>query len=262
MALLLAACKHDARPTRIATFNIETFPRHERQVEGAFGEIAALEADAVAVEEIIDPARFEREAVARLGSHWQFAHAETMPEGSPYTVHIGVLYDREVYALVGEKLHDDTRVDGRHKPVLEVDLRREADDDLVKIFVVHFKSGSAWREIRAKQYAALEKILARAGGGHIVVLGDFNATEESDRDDLFRVAAETRLQWITAPLPCSAFWDKPDVCDTSRLDHVLAWKPGTAVARGACALGCSARDSCPTYVEDVSDHCPIEVLLP
>ena len=253
-------CRESHHPAHLATFNIEIFPHSEAQVDGAFAEIAALDADAIAVQEIIEPDRFAREAQARLGPSWKFAHANTMPIGSRYSVHVGVLYDGDAYTLRGTQLHDDTRLDGSHKPVLEVDLERGGE--LLQIFVVHFKSGSAFRPIRAQQFRALERILARRPGAQRVVLGDFNATSDGDRDDLARVAAATGLHWVTEPLACSAFWERDDGCATSRLDHVLAWAPGDAIARGGCAAGCEMRDSCPLYVDQVSDHCPIEVTIP
>ena len=197
---------------------------------------------------------------ARLGANWKFAHAETMPVGSRYSVHVGVLFDADRYTLRGTHLHDETRLDGSDKPTFEVDL--EHDGELLQMFVVHFKSGTAGRATRARQFDALARMLAVTPGAHRVVLGDFNATSDDDRTDLARVAAGAGMAWVTEPLACSAFWERDDGCATSRLDHVLAWAPGDAVARGACADGCQMRDSCPVYADEVSDHCPIDVTIP
>ena len=258
--------RHDGPPPlRVATFNIETFPKNDAQVEGAFDQIAALGADAIAVQEIQDPGVFVAAAARRLGPTWRFVHASSLPPGSRYSDHLGVLFDGDKLALVDETLHDDTRLDGRHKPTFEVRLRPRDGGPVVQIFVVHLKAGSEGRDIRHRQYAALTDLIvhARRAGERTILLGDFNATEEGDRDDLAMLAARTGLAWETEALPCSAFWDRADDCPTSRLDHVLGWRvAGAVVARGACADGCELRDRCPAWVGEVSDHCPVTVTLP
>jgi len=162
-------------------------------------------------------------------------------------------------------VHDDTRVDGRHKPTFEVRLAPRDGSPVLQLFVVHFKSGGDYRDVRARQFAALGAILARARrpGERVAVLGDFNATDaQGDREDLAALAAQTELAWRTEALACTAFWDRDDGCFPSRLDHVLASSPGGATAHAACSDGCPVRDRCPRYVEDVSDHCPVSIALP
>jgi len=53
----------------------------------------------------------------------------------------------------------------------------------VTCLVVHLKSGSDGRELRARQLVALGRVIARVAlrHDHLVVLGDFNATEQADR---------------------------------------------------------------------------------
>jgi endonuclease/exonuclease/phosphatase family metal-dependent hydrolase len=251
----------DPPPLRVATFNIEEFPKNAAQVEAAFDQIAVLDADAIAVQEIMDPGAFAAAANRRLGPTWHFVHANTMPPGSRFRVEVGVLYDGDRYSLVSETLHDDTRLDdGRQKPVLEVRLRPRAGGAVVQLFVLHLKAGADGRAIRHRQLDALADLLSSAAhpGERTIVLGDFNATEPADRDDLAQLAARTDLSWVTESLPCSAFWDRDDGCATSRLDHVLAWHPATSTAAaGACADGCDLRDRCPRYADEVSDHCPV-----
>jgi endonuclease/exonuclease/phosphatase family metal-dependent hydrolase len=94
-------------------------------------------------------------------------------------------------------------------------------------------------------------------------MGDFNATEPADREDLARLARATGLVWATEGLACSAFWSRDDGCPRSRLDHVLtSTAPRSVTAAGACATeGCDRQDRCPRYVHDVSDHCPVVVDL-
>jgi hypothetical protein len=255
-------CPKEPPPLRVATFNIETFPKNPGQIEGAFDEIARLGVGALAVQEIFDPGVFAEAANRRLGPSWRFVHTETMPPGSRYSVHVGVLFDGEQLELVSETVHGETRLDGRHKPTFEVRLRPKGGGEIVQIFVVHFKSGTDGRAVRERQFEALGDLLlaARRPDERTMVMGDFNTTELDDRDDLALLSARTGLQWNTEALECSAFWDRRDDCATSRLDHVLSWsRATTVVASGACLDGCEIRDRCPLYSDEVSDHCPVTV---
>ncbi len=255
MLAVRAACTHHTSALRVATFNIEDFPQHARQIDGAFRELSATGASIFAVQEIMEPARFVRELHARLGEAWDFVHTDTGSHD------LGVAFDRRAWRLVSTEVHDETCLGGNHKPTLEVQLR--AGDETVRVLVVHFKSGSAGRDVRARQHAALLRIVraAAASGDRVVVMGDFNATEPADRDDLARLARATGLAWATESLACSAFWSRDDGCPRSRLDHVLTSSPPhEVVAGGACASeGCDWQQSCPLYVDEVSDHCPVVV---
>jgi endonuclease/exonuclease/phosphatase family metal-dependent hydrolase len=131
------------------------------------------------------------------------------------------------------------------------------------VLVVHLKAGGDGHDIRARQYVALAKIVSevKRSGERVVLLGDFNATGDDDRDDLALLARDTGMTWATRELACSAFWSRDDGCPTSRLDHVLTWAPPSKVeAAGACATdGCEWQHRCPLYAEQVSDHCPVVV---
>ncbi len=259
-AATVCVCRREEPPAlRFATFNIEDFPKDRRQIEDVFREIDALGAEFVAVQEIGEPELFLREAHRRLGVRWDFAHVDTRPVGERRRGHhIGVLFDSLKWDLIGTRVHEGTRLDGRHKPVLEVTLRRGSTS--VRVLVVHLKYGTEGRAIRARQLTALAEIIrtARRSGERIVVLGDFNATEVADRADLDRLAKDTGLVWASEPLLCTSFWARSDGCPRSRLDHVLTWAPPSSIrAAGACASeGCDWQASCPVYV---SDHCPVVV---
>jgi endonuclease/exonuclease/phosphatase family metal-dependent hydrolase len=251
---------------RVATFNIEDFPKNARQVEAAFDEIAGLDASIVAVQEIRDPALFAGAAQRRLGKSWQFVHVSTAPlaEGTRPTNHLGVLFDDRRYRLVQTRVHDETRLEGRQKPTLDVELQSTSDEDeSLRVLVVHLKSGGEHQDIRKRQLYALAGIVneAKWTGARVILLGDFNSTGDGDRQAIGDLKAATGMSWATELLDCSAFWDRDDGCPRSRLDHVMV--SGRFVethAAGACAReGCDWQDSCPLYAEQVSDHCPVVV---
>lgn len=262
LGMRVLACRDRERPLRFATFNIEDFPKDQRQIDLAFEEIAKLDADFVAVQEITDPGLFAAEAVNRLGGAWQLAAMDTAPRLHP-THHMGVLYDRRRWTLVDLTMHDETRLGATHKPTIEVRLRPAGGGEVLRVLVVHLKAGGENADIRGKQQLALERIIAYRRE-RTIVLGDFNATGDRDRRNLAELAERTHLAWATASLGCSAFWSRDDGCFRSRLDHVLMWRaPEQVFAAGACAThGCEWEESCPTYVEHVSDHCPVVVTAP
>jgi endonuclease/exonuclease/phosphatase family metal-dependent hydrolase len=253
-------CGAEDPPVRIATFNIEDFPRDGRQIDGAFDELAALGAEIVAVQEIVDPGLFQAEAVNRLGGAWQFVAISTAPYGGHPTHHLGVLFDRRTWTLVDAMPHDETRLGATHKPTLEVRLRPAGGGDVLRLLVVHLKAGGENADIRARQHAALAKIIGYRRE-RTIVLGDFNATADPDRASIAALARNTSLVWASEPLACSAFWSRDDGCYRSRLDHVLMWQaPASVRAAGGCAThGCEWEASCPNYAHEVSDHCPVVI---
>lgn len=264
LVLALVACRRESPELRIATFNIEDFPKGPAQVRAAFDELVATHAEIIAVQEIDDPALFARVAHERLGVRWQFVpSAWTRPPGEDHPRHLGVVFDSARWQLAGTTLHTDTMLGMQHKPTLEVDLAPVGGGAVVRVLVVHFKAGSDGYDIRKLQLAALARILDRLPrGSHTVVMGDFNATEPGDRSGIERIA-QGRLTWATKGLACSAFWRREDSCPRSRLDHVLTWTPPHGVeALGACKRdGCDTQQSCPLYATAVSDHCPVVITL-
>lgn len=255
-----ASCHHAPDRVRIATFNIEHFPKNVVQVAAAFDEIVATGANLVAVQEITDPALFVAAARRRLGASWELVHD---PRRIADHHHIGVLFDRAAWRFVSSQTHDGTRFSRFDLPVFELRLAPDGGGTIVRILVVHLRPMTAGRPIRARQHEVITKLAtaARGSGERVVVLGDFNATEDGDRDDLGALARDAGLVWATEALPCTAFWRRDDGCPRSRLDHVLTSEsPIRAVAGGACETeGCARQDRCPLYAERVSDHCPVVV---
>ena len=263
LGLVLCGCLLAARCAapglRVATFNIENYPRDARQVAGAFALLDTLDAPVVAVQEITDPRAFEQAARAHLGDSFRFVHHA----GGPLQ-RVGVLYDADRFALAYARTHDATRIEGLGKPTLEVRLRRGRGPAL-RVFVVHLKAGGAFAGVRREQLRQLAPIVRAAteSWDEVIVLGDFNATGAEDRETLAAFAQSTRLHWASAGLACTSYWDRSDGCRGAALDHVLTReRPRAIEARGPCEeIGCSPGDRCPTFHREVSDHCPVTVDL-
>ena len=249
-----------ARRGAIATFNIENFPRDERQTRGAFAAIEATGASAVAVQEITEPQTFAAEARARLGPSWRF-----VSDSGARLQHVGVLFDGEVFTLGYARTHDETSLGGTHKPTLEVRLRRVDGGRAARLFVVHLKAGGQEHApVRARQLVALAGIVGEAARSwdEVLVLGDFNSTTEGDRELLARFARRTGLDWSSRGLACTSYWDRSDGCLGVALDHVFSRRAAATEVGEPCATeGCEMRGRCPAFHREVSDHCPVVLHL-
>ena len=250
---------------RLATFNIEQYPKHPEQERAALALIASLDAQAVALQEITQPERFAEAARLHLGPSWTTVFAS----GGP-SLRVGLLVDQRAFAVDGAWTHTDTMITPRDRPTLEVRLlpRRTkrggdvAPEQGLRVLVVHLKATGHGLSRRREQYAALSRLLARARvtGDEVAVLGDFNATEPEDRQLLQRLAREHRVGWVTRGLRCTSYWARSDGCRSSSLDHGLSSVPTRRVfTAGPCGAwrGCEPGDHCPLYCRQVSDHCPV-----
>lgn len=245
--------------TRVATFNVENYPRSDQQEAGAFDAIRSLDAVAVGVQEIKDPAAFADAARRRLGDAWRFVFAEPSPEQR-----VGVLFDSSAVALLSTRTIRETETYPSAKPAFEARLARSRGDAL-RLIVVHLKAGGDSSAVRRDQIKALLPVVAAAvaTGDQVVLFGDFNATGEDDRRAIEALAAATGMEWASKGLSCTSYWSRSDGCLGSALDHVLTSPSSRGVrARGPCETeGCAPGATCPIFHRDVSDHCPVSVDL-
>lgn len=251
------------KPLRVGSFNIENYPKSERQIELAFEAIGELDYQALAVQEITDPRGFAREAKRRLGRHHRFVFNRRGPEHR-----LGVLFDTRRLKLLSTRSYQQPQIDGRGKPAFEARLRIDGSEDkadVLRLIVVHLKAGGDFVDLRRQQLRALRKVLKRAkrSGERVVLLGDFNATSPEDRIEIEALAGAAKMTWASEGLECTSYWDRNDGCLGTPLDHVLTWtRPEGIAARGPCEReGCARRDRCPVFHGEVSDHCPLTVDL-
>ncbi len=256
--LLAAAVALPARcprpPLRVATFNVEDFPRDDRQVEGAFAEIRRTTAPVVALQEITDPAVLAAAARAELGEGWR----ALTTTGDHHR--LGLLYDAGRVEVRSVVVREETRVVPGARPALDAEL--VVDGRPLRVVTVHLKAGGRSQvPVRALQLARLGELLVDEDGP-VVVLGDFNTSTDADRAAVAALAHATRLTWASEDLGCTALWEEDRAgCVGRALDHVLSATPATVTVGAACAAGCPPADRCPRWRHEVSDHCPVVVEL-
>src|SRR5262249_32973514 len=118
LSALLLVMWYGARGTsRVATFNIENYPKSGRQEVGAFDAIRSLDAVAIGVQEITDTAAFAAAAERRLGASWRFVFADPGP-----AQRVGVLFDGDALSLLSTRTLRETEVQRGAKPAFEARL--------------------------------------------------------------------------------------------------------------------------------------------
>lgn len=251
-----SSCLRD-RSTQFATFNIENFPKSDRQIDGAFEAIEDSGAAVVGVQEITEPTTFRREAKARLGDHWRFRAPSDPPKHAP-----GLLWDARRLELVDWEVHPDTVVYDGGRPVVE-GMFETSTGGRAEVFTLHFKASPDGLPLRERQYAALRRVLDEHAddADATLVAGDFNSTEPRDRELLAGLRRATGLRWLSKSIDCTGYWKPADECRSFVLDHVFAGGlSARALGRGPCEqMGCEPGESCPTFWSRVSDHCPVTV---
>jgi endonuclease/exonuclease/phosphatase family metal-dependent hydrolase len=266
---------------RVATFNIELFGYPEKVTDdGRLRTILEeLDADVIAVQEIMAPARFER-LVRRMGGagrDYRFAQSSC---GGKSRMHLGFVYDARRVAYEGAQEFPELEPggDGRcHDGGRPGFLGRfRADGKEIGLLAVHFEPGGEPEKMkrRREQWEKALAIVAReraAGRPAIAILGDTNSTgflEDRGRERTFiegRVKA-AGLVLATGKVECSEYW-RPDGDGPwlpSMLDHVVVSKEFPVAARarvhGYCVqAGCVPFRAPPRDYQRVSDHCPVSV---
>ncbi|HUH01417.1 MAG TPA: endonuclease/exonuclease/phosphatase family protein, partial [Kofleriaceae bacterium] len=180
--LVWPRCGPDAsEPLVLGSFNIRFFPEPETDLERVAERIAELDADAFAVQEIIEPRAFEA-VLARASELTGRDYAVTLSRycTRTYEMHLGVVYDRRRVELrEARSLSTPARCRADHPSAHLAVLAR--GDRRVGFVAIHFKAGGdadnhhrrrgQWRQVIATQ-AGLERDL----GAPVVLAGDYNTT--------------------------------------------------------------------------------------
>lgn len=267
-----------AEPLVLGSFNIRFFPEPNTDLERVAERIAELDADAFAVQEIIEPRAFDV-VLARASELTGRDYAVTLSRYCTrrHPMHVGVVYDRRRFELrEARSLSTPVRCRADHPSAHLAVLAR--GDRRFGFVAIHFKAGGEadhhhrrrgqWRQVIATQ-AELERDL----GVPVVLAGDYNTTgmrfdgagERSYIDHMIRAAG---LELVTRDLPCTAYY-RPHApaprFAPSTLDHFLSRgvlsNPRTL---GMCrSLACRPQPDgdAPEDFRTVSDHCPIAVDL-
>jgi len=278
---------------RVATFNIRMFPCNTNcECKQRFGfenctdkgeprtnldvlaaTIKRIDADLIAVNEILDPDAFSAFAAEKLGPDWQFIYAS---EGGAQKV--GFLYNsavitpgtkqafKEIYTGLVRKDHPPQCLGMRTalRPAFACHFLVNGTKFDFQAVVVHLKAGPC-PSVRRAQWKLIEKVVDRLAhkDPDIIVLGDFNdiGTEAKDFAEFRRTK---KYAVATGAVSCTHYGRGSG----STLDYILVSRnalkhvvKGSEFAGGPCANGCGKNPAWKNYRKAVSDHCPVSVQL-
>jgi hypothetical protein len=276
---LLSLCERPS-PLVLGTFNIENFPDVFTDRDGVAAALAALDADAFAVQEIGDVAAFGSvlaDAGARTGRRWAAVFTPYCRARSDLRMNIGIVYDRDrlelrtLRPLTAGETCPKGQVPGLAAAFESADGRRLALASVHLTALDHDRAHEARRAEWSWLAAELPGLTAELGAP-VILAGDFNSTgwlDPTSTEHRFITAllADRALQLPTGHLGCSAYWNQRAAArwDISLLDHFVA--PAglsfkAAESLGMCAeLACAPQDGPPSDWTRVSDHCPVRVVL-
>lgn len=259
----------------LGTFNIRRFPEPGTDLEAVARAIAELDADAFAVQEIVEVPVFRAvliRAGALSGRRYGVALESSHCPRRDGATHVGVVYDLDRLELVESRmLGEYTCPEGQPAGMLA--LLRADDGRRFALASVHFTSGDRGktRAERTAQWAwivdELPELRAELGAP-VIVGGDFNSTgylgvDDPERRFIDALIDRHGLQLPTGGLACSMYWKQGGRWPVSLLDHVVVPRElavGPAEALGMCAeLACVPQDGPPRAWQTVSDHCPVRV---
>ncbi|MEZ4385267.1 MAG: endonuclease/exonuclease/phosphatase family protein [Nannocystaceae bacterium] len=270
--------KRDA--LRVVSWNLRNFPDEHQDLELLRSRLRSLDADVIAVQEVLRPAALEA-----LMPEWELAISE---RGGQRDQRVGVLYDPRRVELLGEPVeHDALSLGGRVRPALSVYVRGRAGGPDFHLVVVHLKAmrdGYAQRQEQWPRLADLIAELQTTGPGapdrDVILVGDFNTTgppggaPEDELRALAEVLGAVGMRRLDNASGCSAYWDgprrdawqEPSLLDLVWISDLSEAAGGDARAYGHCARHrCAAFRSTDAYpdldFERVSDHCPVLVDL-
>ena len=252
-------------PLRIATWNLEFFPRDPTTIERVATLIEAERLDMIAVQEISDPAPFF-ELAGRLRTH----DAVVAQEG-PAFLRVGLLVrrDRLEATAVDTLFLDDPNAFPR--PVLSAALRVRPESGVpsfdFRVLVVHLKAGIG-ADDQARRGSALQTLdryvqgeLAAPEREHdIIILGDFNDSMiDVSPDNVFSPMFDRPDVYSLLTLPLEESGERTFLRFEAFLDHVVMTRD-TLDEYGAGEVQVRHLElELPEYPFVVSDHLPVFV---
>ncbi|HWB82406.1 MAG TPA: endonuclease/exonuclease/phosphatase family protein [Nannocystaceae bacterium] len=276
-ALAAWAMQSDDR-IRVATFNIEMFPRLSTDRAAVAQTIAEIDADVLAIQEIVDADALRRvlaEASREHGRDWQLVVGAC--GGDRLRVTTGIAWDASRVELVEARSFPGLMPGGNGEcgrdQTATLAVVETAAEHRLAVLSVHLAPFPERFDERKLQWPRVLAILADAEArwdAEAIALGDYNTTGFStkpseEREFVDDVVARAGMELLTGELECTEYWQPvPPFSDVvpSLLDHAVTTGGDWDAPRvmGLCArLRCerTARPAMDPQWRSVSDHCPV-----
>jgi endonuclease/exonuclease/phosphatase family metal-dependent hydrolase len=278
LGLAVLAVSFSGREARVATFNIEFFPKTDTDFASVARTIADVDSDVVALQEIRDDVPLS----------WVLAEASRLTEREYQAVlspcldvtrwmTTGLVWDASRWTLVETRSYPGLEPDGQGscgdgQPGF-LGVFDDGDGTRLAVLAVHLPALPDRYERRRELWPRVLEIQRRVQaelGIPVLALGDFNSTGPVDDRDAERrfieeVVDAAGYHLLTEDIDCTEYWHpQPDAYHPSILDHIVATDGDWSAARstGYCRrLECRpvAADAMDPDYFHVSDHCPVVV---
>lgn len=266
----------------VTTYNLRNFDRDSRAGRTDLNELARIieanKSDVMAFQEIADKQAFKKMVETNLPG---YSYIMTTCGGMAKQ-QLAVAYKEATFDFIS-RIEDRSFSGGEGsngcgslRPVLIVDLRRKETNTIHSFGVVHLKAGGGRRDFekRWKQYGGLKYLSDRYTDKNLILLGDFNSTGYSIKDDDYvrfeNFIGRAGMRSVSENLGCTSYWNGTaggEELQPSILDHILIQDKNlddmSEVKLGAHCEQVSCRPSTRAELgvsfNSVSDHCPIQV---
>ena len=263
----------------VSTYNIRNFDRDQREgntnIPLLQTIIKSVQSDVMAFEEVVNTKAFKSLMDSVLPGY----KYEISTCGGGGKQNIAIAYNPKVFTFKSKaedlSFSDSTGKCGSLRPMFSVTLTGKDRKDYT-FAGVHLKAGGRQdaMERRWEQYEKLESLMAKFKGDNIIILGDFNSTGYTPKDEDYTKFTSflnnSGMRTMSENLGCTNYWTGTlgnGLYEASVIDHVVIQdkltsqvsdvRVGSHCEKFACRP-MAVNDLGATY-QNVSDHCPVQV---
>ncbi|MFL5786224.1 MAG: endonuclease/exonuclease/phosphatase family protein [Bacteriovoracaceae bacterium] len=284
LALLLLFSSSAWARWSVSAYNIRNFDHDPDAGQTDYKELARIiktvKSDVMTFEEVVNADAFASVMADALPSY----RYNVSTCGGFGKQKIAIAYNPAVFEFVSQKedfTFSGSGLDtgcGSLRPVFLVTLKMKKTRDTFVFAGVHLKAGGDARSMQSRwgQYRKLQNLIQETGNAHLILMGDFNTTGYSPRNEdytRFNEMLEQSGMWtVSEKFTCTAYWsggDQDPNESPSILDHIVmsnamaANIESTQVGAHCQKVSCAqlpAADLGLSYAK-VSDHCPVQVIF-
>lgn len=279
--ILLFLSIHGWAKWSVSTYNIRNFdndPGAGRTNLSELGKIIKdVQSDVMAFVEVINKPAFDTLIQTNLpGYAYQISSC-----GGFGKQHLAIVYNKKTFDYVGHQEDlsfsgPDANKCGSLRPVFLVTLKNKTTGKNTTFGAIHLKAGGNIQamERRWQQYVKLQSLAANNNNDNLILLGDFNTTGYSPKDQDYEkfetLLSQSKLRTTSETIHCSSYWaglNGGSLHQPSTLDHIVVQDSQFAqvesVKVGAHCAKLDCREATPSDLgisyQSVSDHCPVQV---
>lgn len=265
----------------VSTYNIRNFDNDPDAGRTNLTELGRIikdfQSDVMAFVEVVNKPAFDTLIQTNLpGYAYQISNC-----GGFGKQHLAIVYNKKTFDYVRHQEDlsfsgADANKCGSLRPVFLVTLRNKISGKNTTFGAIHLKAGGNIQamERRWQQYQKLQNLVANNDKENLVLLGDFNTTGYSPKDQDYEkfetLLSDSKLRTTSEAIQCSSYWaglSGGTLHQPSTLDHIVVldsqFTQVESVRVGSHCAKLDCREATPSDLglsyQSVSDHCPIQV---